>query len=227
MKKLLLICISFFLSLMVVTASANSFSIRNGITFGMDVDEVEKIEKQNGLADGKNNRNEYPEWPIAGLTYVNRNLLGFDDVTLTYLFQKSSNEIFSIKYSGYYKKRRSDVFDSLNGLLIEKYGSPSYTNKNETLPPFLTDGFVQAIESYQFDADPVHGSKANELKWDGWLIEYEDYYVDISLFYRYSKDTFSIERTSFELQYTMRTKEEVNEKLQELNERNQSVKDSI
>ena len=227
MKRIVSIILISALLLSLSGCYADSFSIRNGITMGMDVDEVERIEAQNGLSGGVNNRDQYPDNPIASLKYIGRELLGLDGVMLKYYFQKDTNEIFCIQYSGYYKERRDDTFDSLKSLLVDKYGLSECNTENKKLPLYISDDFSAAIDAYDFNADPVHGAKANLLRWEDWLIEYDSYYVDMSLYYRYCKDTFSIERSEFELQYTYHTKEEVNNKLLQNSEEKKKLMDSI
>ena len=133
MKK----AISFFIiiTMLVICSIGNSFaddfSVRNGIQFGMSVDEVKQIEKSNGMPDD----NIY----LDGLDYLktcyqvgykNTSVAGVNNIDVIYTFNKDTKILEHIKYQlGVDSTEEANsAYNSMAKSLTDKYGEPRHTD---------------------------------------------------------------------------------------------------
>ena len=164
-----------------ITAIGEDFSVRNGISFGMTLDEVNAIETQNGLPSG----DIILDYGDAGLydllRYNPSEIMGIPtnngEVSLLYRFRISdSHKLYEVAYFyGDMKDQIDTYYSTLKENFVTTYGIPLHDN----------DGKFFDVRSIMFNmrvnADKTFGT--NYLgKYCQWLIQYNDYYVDIDLF---------------------------------------------
>ena len=239
MKKIIsiLIILSVFMGCFVGNALADEFSVRNGIHFGMTIDEVKQIEIQNGLPD-----------PVQGddyLVYNDVNIAGIDDGRISYEFTDNKLSIIDYWFGLYVgsisntgknvptdKEKNSiynrvkNIFDTLDGALSEKYeliGSKidkenieyvSFKTKDNYWP-FERLGGIYCTEGNTFN---LYGFKQylakdidNYVQITNKCYHYESYLWDTDAYFG-KQPTVEI---ITEIQYTPVSIEQMTEKLEE------------
>ena len=106
MKKIIsiLLILSVFTVCIVGSALADSFTVRDGIKFGMSKGEVEQIEKEKGTPSNDNYNNTF----INELVYIPESLAGFSDspsIRLHYYFHDDKIYIIDMNESTKYGKK--------------------------------------------------------------------------------------------------------------------------
>ncbi len=216
MKKLLGCLLIIVLSLLLVSASAEEFSLRNGVKFGMTENEV--IQTENiGFEDAdwskytslKAIRSEEP-LTLAGA-----------DGTIVYFFDKNEGLV-----ACFYRHNGMSLFgniinDSDNQAVIdkltEKYGQPIGKDSD-----FVAIGnYIDAVDYYNeqyFDAP-------YDLTFYQWLSPIDNGYVDIMFLYtRYREGGSPDSRT---ITYTFRTNEEVEAVLDQIQQKEDSLNNDL
>lgn len=180
MKKFISILLAMIIAMASVSAFAEAtamegeFSIRNGIKFGMTIDEVEKIETGiNSLSPG--NR-EYAENKDTMSYYVDSiagiNLVRAASDTIEYSFCKETGELEAVSYWFGYDIARE--YDSLKSAYQSKYGMPIHENDGhlfDITPPVL-ESSMTGFYSQVYDL----------TAYCEWLVKYEDCYVVLDIF---------------------------------------------
>lgn len=121
MKRIFALLMAIILFVLVVpTGIAENFTIRNGITFGMNVETVKKLEIEAGTSGEKLNKDN----TYCKLTFDKNVKIGnikCDDIR--YEFEPSGENLFQIEYT----LDDSDYL-SLREALVSKYGTPEQEN---------------------------------------------------------------------------------------------------
>lgn len=185
MKKLisLLIAMIITVGLMSVfaetTVMEDDFSIRNGIKFGMTVEEVREIE-EGEVSDNTVEINE--EWDdyILGIVktvgYHKESIAGIpcsgNSTNLDYYFNINSGLLEGIRYwYGYYDSALGkEYYNELYDLICEKYGSPLHDNDGK-----LFDVITNAFGNY-FSA-----GGDSKIRYAEWLKEFNDTWVVVDV----------------------------------------------
>lgn len=170
MKKLISFVLVIVLALSMVAAMAEEeeFSVRNGIKFGMTLDEVKAIEAANG--------NENGEEFGRTISYENVSVAGYPGTSIEYWFDDGS--LFQIVYfigddtddetEEFAAKAVSELATSLE----EKYGEPAYAG-GKVVAPTRSEKFDSYIGQGMFYKIPAFSE---------WLIKKANGYVNIDLF---------------------------------------------
>lgn len=200
----------------------DTFSIRNGIQFGMSMEEVCNAERAYGTSidgaisgpeESDYNPTEYMQ--LVKYTYVT--LMDYPQSVLSYYFD-SNGELMSIGYVfGIGSKNPpsySAVFSEMKELLINKYGTPY--NENEFLSGDLATSML-SDDIYTCSLLQSVGMGANFYDLNQWIVEYSDYYVLIDL---YNLKLFSSTHTY--LGYRILSPEEFSTALQVIDTENES-----
>lgn len=174
MKKL----ISILLILSIITvgivgnALADDFSVRNGIHFGMTVDEVKALEKNNGVAEEDIYLDKFNgDYYCVGL---NTSIAGIDDSRLLYQFDPETNLLVEFRYMlGPYKISKDlawEYFQTVLQSLMDKYGEPLHSS--------TTDGAIFPIVS-----ETMQGAALDfNVTYYEWLVDFGDYYILIDAY---------------------------------------------
>lgn len=177
--------ISFFLAItlhflcLLGTAFADDFSVRNGIQFGMSVDEVKQLEKDNGMPD----YNLYLEDNYGIYTYFclgyDTSLAGIDGSRLIYCFDNKTNRLKEIKYElgSRYKdsEKAMSIYKTVTETMIQKYGIPDYSSSyNGKVFPILTESMLEAA---------INATSYDDMVFNEWVITNDDYYILINCVY--------------------------------------------
>lgn len=177
MKKSLAFLIALVLMFSSVSAFAEEFSIRKGITFGMTVEEVNAVEGVTLHYD-----DDGIEGTIDGYDtyFANGELAGYS-CSFYYLFDQTDNKLSSIVYSLYEwcdsKQEHSDFYSEqiadLDTILTEKYETVSLGSFDE-----LKSSVCHAII-----ADADDNSALFDVKVDGkqYLVRYDDCYFNFEV----------------------------------------------
>lgn len=173
-------------------ASAESFSVRNGITFGMSSDEIIAIEKANGNDPEVNSYSTYTVVNVEGtIASVPKSMVQYtvtntapgsthtSDALYTFVYELGCNDI---------TETRSDLiasFDTLNSALCDKYGDPDLSTSPGEDRKMVVSGrawelTMNVYHSYSDNSDftnamglnghVIHGS----VETSEWLIENDD-----------------------------------------------------
>ena len=119
MKRI--ICAVLAVLMLLSSAMADEFVLRNGVQFGMDISTVISLEKENGLTPKEGNISSgaeinYPQVPnLAGLSARG---------ALSYRF--SSGKLIYVQY--HFPNLDSSLINSLRSSFISKYGTPAANN---------------------------------------------------------------------------------------------------
>ncbi len=144
-----------------------TFSVRNGISFGMSGKDVEAIET--GLGSSKVYNKEYLEFKGSAA--------GYSDVYVRYYFnQKSSmNDLYTFDYeigrlADWTQSEGAKEYEKLVNAMLSKYGNPFYSAKDEELFPLFSSAynFLGVVEDYY-----------NLRDFNQWIVEYDDGYIVI------------------------------------------------
>jgi len=184
MKKLISFLVVLVVALSTVTSLGEvikmngSFSIRNGIEFGMSVEEVRNIEENitgNELYDYEENSSRimgntyklsYEEDSIAGIPCTG------NGGNIKYYFDDEDMMLEAISYwFGYYENKNGIMYyNEICEIMSEKYGAPIFTEDDDEVFYVLTPAF----ESFLFY---VEGNLLKQYAYSQWLVEYENIWV--------------------------------------------------
>ena len=231
-RMVLVICLSLCVCF---GASAESFSVRNGITFGMSSDEIIAIEKANGNEPQLNSYGTYTvvnvettiaSIPMSMVQYTVTNTaegsIHTSDALYCFVYELGCNDT---------SKTRSDLiasFDTLNASLREKYGEPDLSTSPGESRKMVVSGRAWEFSTNVFNNYSDNSDFANLLGLNGhmlhgsvktseWLIENTDgTYLKIEHLLIYGgTDTVSEDDYLYNhyLGYQLLTEDEINEML--------------
>lgn len=155
-------------------ASADNFSIRNGVTFGMSLGQVKSIETNAGLKQTEIYGHEYgTSYRFSG-EEKNISILGDPSTAIDYYFSKQSKELEIIRFLIYGDNYTR--FKSLSDSLNSKYGRPSYTSSTGELSIFTDAATLDWLDRFH---------KPNS-EYEQWIVEFDDISVGIVLCFTYT-----------------------------------------
>lgn len=115
--------------LLMASASADTFMIRNGISFGMSREEVIKTET---LKDYGGNS--------SFIKYVDAELAGYSRSILEYKFESGKlKTVYMVFNNGAKRAQCEREYKELNNVLVEKYGKPLEKKNGKPNEPIGTD----------------------------------------------------------------------------------------
>lgn len=173
-------CILAFVCCVSVCASAEEteFSVRGGITFGLSIDEVKNIEKENGNGkETKYYRNALNEH-YEHLKYENASVFGYKGIPIKYDFKDGGLVYFDYMFEG--KTAFSDLEDSL----ISKYGSCTYSGSNQDSSLKTFDDVPNYAKVDDHLSQTMYACLNNpyvDANYKIWIIEMPDYAYLITL----------------------------------------------
>ena len=195
---------------------AEDFSVRNGIRFGMSIDEVAEIEEAN------NSIVEKSEYSVSATS----NVAGFDDCHIYYSFKDNKLTYFEYKWGHYYGSDYSELdkyfsdsnkkYDTIEKHLSEKYKQIGYIDNGAiTYVPFGHEDELLFITTQDGGKYDIHGFKQ-------YLANNGPDYVEI-LIYSYTRDTkdgfgFKVLSGDFKVKYYSIPKEEYDSVVNEIND---------
>lgn len=216
MKRIFAIAIMFILILSCVTSSAESFMLRNGITFGDTMEdvleketfEIDTIDEENDNEEATDPDAEPVEYPYS-ITTVENTLAGIPESYIYYKFDanKTLKEVDYHFRSSSYKDTIDNDYDKVNEGLIRKYGTPlGYTNGDCYI---FTGSAIEgaAIIAYLFEMLDGYGDLRDYDEWD---VEYDDYHVKIEQVEYYYGSSYSEIDYCHRMSYTYFTDEDLN-----------------
>lgn len=168
-------------SSMITTASAEGFSLRNGIEFGMTVDEIKTLEKANNSPPPSSSTDH-----TKALYYVNLTIAGvpssiihyfFNDGRLSrivYIFRHSTDRGAHANVEDLYKVD----YQAINPTLVEKYGQPINTLANGSYYKIQSADLAEILMLLKVSKELINKS-ARMILCDEWLVQYDDYNVKI------------------------------------------------
>ncbi len=190
MKKGMIFGVLVLLFLALISCSAladttrieEDFSVRNGIKFGMTLEEVDSIEF---ISNGPPHGDVILDYGDAGLydllRYNPTEIMGIPtnngEVSLLYRFRiPDDHKLYEVAYFyGDMKDKIDTYYSTLQESFIATYGAPLHED----------DGKFFDVRSIMFNmrvnADKTFGTDYLG-KYTQWLVQFNDYYVDIDLF---------------------------------------------
>lgn len=155
-----------------------TFSIRNGIEFGMSVETVRKIEEKvtgNALYNSRESNSSimgtvfklyYEEDSIAGIPCTG------SGGNVCYYFDNEDMMLEAISYwFGYYENKQAiTYYNEICEIMSEKYGAPLFTEEEDKLFYVLTPAFSSFLTYEQ-------GNLLKQYAYSQWLVEYENIWV--------------------------------------------------
>ena len=183
MKKLITACLCLIVLISFINSClAEDFSIRNGIHFGMTIDEVKKCERDNGLPDSSIYF-ESDNYGIIDKYYCigyETEIAGIYDSRLFYYFDLDTKKLREIQYelgSEYQsEKTATSNFTDISTSLNSKYGLPEYSS-------VLYSGSLYVIQTQNFLKAIFMSKDPGDVAFHEWLIDYGNYYVLIDSTY--------------------------------------------
>lgn len=163
------------------TVMEDDFSIRNGIKFGMTVEEVREIEE--GEVSGNTVEVEIYNSSLMGTVkkvgYHKESIAGIpctgNGENLMYYFNINSGLLEEIGYwYGYYDSASGkEYYNELYNLMCEKYGNPLHDNDGK-LFDIITNAFVNY---FLFSS----GGSSPKIRYAEWLKEFNDTWVVVDV----------------------------------------------
>ena len=127
MKRRMVFCLTLVVALImpISNAFADSFTLHNGVTFGMQENDVMNIEKENGLTftETTEGNNFFPN-NVLRIDSENTTVAGRDNSTITYMFDKNGLVNSMIYWASDFFSEPFRNNDAIISTLTEKYGSP-------------------------------------------------------------------------------------------------------
>lgn len=197
------------------------FAIRNGLRFGMSIEEVCSLEKTygtsiDGTIESPENESYNPTGYLKMVKYNPVTLMDYSQSTLSFYFD-NSEKLMSIGYvfgiSSDNPPSYATVFSEMKTLLTNKYDAP-YNDNDFVSPNLTTSMFSDDIANYALYNSMGMGSSFYAL--NQWIVEYDDYYVLIDL---YSWNMFANVSHTY-LGYRILSPEELTKILEEIESEN-------
>lgn len=227
MKRI--ISISFTLILILGSAAicfADSFSIRNGIAFGLTKEEVISIEKNNGLNEYEKNDSKYDPILYPGYDVIKYTVssiggikAGLPNGQIVYCFNSSGElDVIIYEYGMILNPDHNESYTSIRDALFSKYGDPLTENENKYI--FTTHTYKRF--------NSVHGIRGGRVFHNAqWDQKYDDNYVIIDLI-EYTRSS-GADVADIQVEYSRMSHEEMSEILsqgktqEEKNERERAM----
>lgn len=202
MKRITVFFIVFVLLICnIVSALADGFSVRNGISFGMSQDEVKKIEEKNGLTGDWNGYTVSKSGGYGGdtvIVYHPDSLAGFsgfdfrdgDSISPEIRYCFVNDSLFRIIYEWYSfcstdkDKDTAAQYDTLNASLKEKYDLLSENKNNEIKYVDFGQKYTSYLQ-WVIDDSYTYGFKMGPFT--QYLAKDNNGYVDIWLYHYTTK----------------------------------------
>ena len=201
-------------------AATDVFTLRNGITFDDNVEDVKSKE----TLKVKEERDEETNKP--SLSVENATVAGIDDTTILYLFddderlQEMSYRFDSTDFQDIMLSNYEDLYDGL----VRKYGEPlGYTNGDSYL--IVSDAFELAAFMYMFF--DMGGGVGDYDKYAEWVVEGPDYNVKIDIMGFHYGSSYSDVSYNLYLSYRRFTDDELKEKQQEKQDKRDTVDNDL
>ena len=194
MKKIICTLLIIVCLFCCVSSYADAFSIRNGIKFGMTLDDILKLEqsKVKRIDDGK-------EW----IEYYPIKIANIENCLIQYTFRSENNTLSSVFVDLCENKRAkhskvSTEYDTLNMALIEKYGAP-LGNRNGDTSIYASSH----LKLLSMNIAVKNSYAQMDYKYDEWLfvVDDETAVIKIDHLYQYTKDKKKEEKTTHYLCY--------------------------
>lgn len=199
------------------TAYAENFSVRNGISFGMNKKEVIALEKQNGFEKyedvDEDDRVLYSGYEVLKLSVssiggINVGLLGH----ITYCFDESGElDNLLYEFGMILGDAHDESYNSIRNSLLSKYGDPIVENERTyvfTTP--IIDRFNNVHRRY--GGQIYHNSQ--------WLYKYDDCCVIIDLI-EFSRSRGASNNPDIMVEYKRISHEEVNDFFEQVKQQQQ------
>lgn len=194
-----------------------TFSVRNGISFGMSGKDIETIET--GLGSNKVTDKEYLQFKGSAA--------GYSDVNVRYYFnQKSSmNDLYTFdyeigRYADWTQSEGTKEYEKLVNAMLSKYGDPFYSAKDEELFPLFSSAynFLGVVKDYY-----------NLRDFNQWIVEYDDGYIVIdAVLSQMDRSIISSSYPFFcHIGYRRITKEEFDQVMLQLDQNKKDKEDAI
>lgn len=217
MKKLLGCLLVVALSLLLICASAEEFSLRNGVKFGMTEDKVIQTEEI-GFEDA--------DWSkftsLKAIRSAEALTLAGADGTIVYFFDKNEGLVACFYRHNGMSLLGNIINDSDNQAVIdkltEKYGQPIGEGSDYVSIGKYIDAVDWYNEAFRGETDPY------DLTFYQWLAPTDDGYVDIMFLYTRYRQGSPDSRT---ITYTFRTNEEVEAVLDQIQQKEDSLNNDL
>lgn len=223
MKKLLGLVVALLL-LVGSFASAEEFTLRNGIAFGDTMDEVleketfaidevvDSIEEEEEESEGSEDESE--ELLPYSIKTERSTLAGIDDSYIIYSFDKDKTlqEVEYVFRSSKNENMINTDYEAINKSLISKYGNPlGYTNGD----CYVFTG--QALQEFAMHLALIQyiNGLGDYVDYDEWDVDTGDYHIKIEQVEYYHGASYKDISYVHILSYTYFTDEQLAEKLDE------------
>lgn len=196
MKRLRSVCYIVLLVILaqVTTAYADSFTVRNGIKFGISEEEVIRTENSNGNQPDVSDASDSSE-----LSYSNISVAGVPNSKITYSF--SSGALDGIEYTLFNIPLKDTVlysfddtyryYSQIESSLSEQYGDSGFGSSDHSLCAFTPSELIDNIrwDDYivsGYDSDGQFAGRESFRSSDGYfeytqrLVEFDDTFVLIT-----------------------------------------------
>ena len=227
MKRFISIILFIAISLSIITATAEGFTLRNGITFGDSMEDVKgketieiaEIDEELGEKDADK---DYP----YSITTKKDTVAGISGSIIKYRFDKDK-KLREVKYefaSSTSKEVIDNNYESVNSGLVRKYGSPlGYSNgKSFIVTGSAIDGAVLGYELMK-----LMGGIGDMRDYDEWVVYLDDYNVKIEQVCYYYGSSYSDMHYSHDVSYTYFTDDMLKEEQDAKQERQDAVDSDI
>lgn len=230
----ILIILSVLFSLSV--GFADDFSVRNGIRFGMTMDEVYQIELVENASgpEKKDYSRYYYDEGSKGISCNNVNVAGYDNADISYSFT-ADDKLGEFEYSWFYYYDKpefydtdsqftqlKDIYDDINGKLANKYKLISSISGHTYRYIDFNDTNTANFYLPEFDNDDIQYGFSQYLAQDG------DNYVEILCRcyknHLLMSDAFSLNAS---VQYRSISKELYEQRIKELENAQKKIDDDL
>ena len=166
------------------TETANSFTIRNGITFNSTIEDVRKIEKMNEHVVLDEEYDADKDGTIDESIYKGT-ILGYDGSSVNYYYDKSQDgHVRAIDYRFFGTLKGNEKYAEFKQDLTNKYGAPFIDDMKKTFPLF------QKEFTYNYSYGDIRGHNnifSDYQMVSQWLVDYSDCSVLITLCTEYNE----------------------------------------
>ena len=227
MKKLLSLILCVGLLLSVISASAETFTLRNGIAFGDSMEDVMSKETIpiDSIDDEFGEFDEEEDYPYYIKTEEDT-VAGISGSAIIYQFDKDK-KLRDIKYAFPFSSSKDVIeshYESVNSGLVRKYGAPlGYSDGTRyIISGSAIDG---AVEAYRLNQ--LFGGIGDLLDYDEWVVNSDEYNIKIEqVCYYYAAPNSNIEY-GHGLSYTYFTDEMLQKEQDAKQERQDAVDNDL
>lgn len=227
MKRYVSVIILTLLVFSAFSASAENFVLRNDITFGDSIDDVQRketipLEKIDDTFDDGDEDQDYP----YTISTKKDTVAGIGGSYITYKFDKE-NKLREVQYffSEYTNRKFIDSdFEKVNQGLIRKYGKPlGFSNWTTYI---ITGGALKGADLVYTLMQLVDGI-GDMVDYDEWVVFYDGYNVKIEQVCFYWGTSYSDIHYVHSLSYTFFTDEQLKEEQGAKQEKQDAVDNDI